>query len=76
MNNVAGDANPIFSHPNTVTGACGYYGSFPPVFGTNCPADAKIIYHYYIMGFKYDSTSDSVYEFRASIKGGAGNSVN
>lgn len=55
---------------------CGYIGSFPLIFGTNCPADAKILYHYYIMGFKYNSTGDSVFEFRASIIGGDGSTTN
>lgn len=55
------DSNTLFSHPNTTPNECGYIDSFPPIFGTNCPADAKVIFHYYIMGFKYDSTIDSTY---------------
>lgn len=73
--NAAADSNTLYSHTNGA-GICGYIASFPLAFGTNCPADAKIIYHYYIMGFKYNSTGDSVYEFRASILGGDGSSSN
>ncbi len=57
---------------------CGYIGSLPPIYGTNCPASLKsiILYHYYVMGFKYNSTGDNTYEFRASILGGSGSNTN
>jgi hypothetical protein len=67
--------DPIYSHSN-LAGMCGYVDSFPPIYGTNCPADAKILYHYYVMGFQYDSTTDSSYEIRFSVRGGAGTDNN
>jgi hypothetical protein len=53
-------SDPTFSNTNGA-GVCGFINSFPIAFGTNCPADATILYHYYIMGFKYDSTYDGTY---------------
>lgn len=60
INNKPIATNPLFSNSNGA-GICGYVNSFPPVFGTNCPADAKILYHYYVMGFQYDSSNDIAY---------------
>ena len=74
ISNQAIATDPLFSNSNN--GFCGYIDTFPKSFGTDCPADAKILYHYYIMGFRYDSTVDSVYEFRASVRGGDGLSTN
>jgi hypothetical protein len=67
------DTDPLFSNANTAE-ICGFteISSGLYAFGTNCPSDSKIIYHYYIMGFRYDSTSDSTYEFRVSVRGGSG----
>ena len=74
ISNQAIASDPLFSNSNN--GICGYIDTFPKSFGTDCPADSKILYHYYIMGFKYDSTIDNVYEFRVSVRGGDGLSTN
>ena len=70
--NQAIDTDPLFSNANN--GYCGYIevNNLLRAFGTSCPADARIIYHYYIMGFRYDSRTDSAFEFRASVRGGDG----
>lgn len=78
VSNAAIDTDPAFNNDNT-NGICGYVESqttFVKSFGTACPNDAQILYHYYIMGFRYDSTSDSNYEFRVSVRGGDGLSPN
>jgi hypothetical protein len=74
VSNAPIDTDPVFNNDNT-NGICGYVESqttFVKSFGTACPNDAQILYHYYIMGFRYDSTSDSNYEFRVSVRGGDG----
>lgn len=78
LSNQAIDTDPVFNNDNS-NGICGYIESqttFVKSFGTNCPGDAQILYHYYIMGFRYDSTTDSTFEFRVSVRGGDGLSPN
>jgi ribosomal protein S19 len=57
--NAAALTDTYFANTNAA-GVCGYIDSFPKQFGTNC-ADGKVVAHYYIMGFRYDSVSDSAY---------------
>lgn len=71
LSNQAVDTDPVFNNDNS-NGICGFVESsttLTKIFGTNCPADARILYHYYIMGFRYDSTTDSTHEFRVSVRG-------